>query len=81
MVANDPQMAALSAVGATLLQRNMAPLSFATGATSESKPNPEATEQNTDFKPITTGDKAGAAILTILICAAFIGSMVWIVLE
>lgn len=75
------QMAALSAVGSTLAGPNMAPLSLRTGATSESRPNPESTEQNTEFAPITTGDKAGAAILTIVFCAIFIGAMVWIVLD
>lgn len=62
----------------------MAPLSQKTGATSTS--NPSAGEENNNkgtvtFKPITTADKAGAAILTILVCVGLIGSMIWIVLE
>jgi mannan endo-1,6-alpha-mannosidase len=73
-------MAALSAVGSTLAQPAMAPLSLDTGATSESRPNPEP-EQQRVLAPITTADRAGAAILTILACVGFVGAMVWIVLE
>ena len=77
-------MAALSVMGATLINSGMAPLSKKTGATSSSDPN---AGNNIDvakpitFAPITTADKAGAAILTILVCVGLVGSMIWIVLE
>lgn len=80
-IVNSPQMSALAAVGATLMQQSMAPLSLDTGAVSESRPNPVSSEANDDFPPVTTADKAGAAILTILTVVAFVGAMVWIILD
>jgi mannan endo-1,6-alpha-mannosidase len=76
-------MAALSVMGTTLMTPQMAPLSQKTGATSQSDPNAGDTSTSTvvTFKPITTGDKAGAAILTILVCIAMVASMIWITLE
>ena len=77
-------MAAMSVIGATLIDNEMVPLSQKTGANSKSDPT-AGQSKNTDptasFKPITTGDKAGAAILTMIICIGMIGSMIWIVLE
>jgi mannan endo-1,6-alpha-mannosidase len=74
-------MSALAALGSTLMAPEMAPLTQESGAQSESHPNPGASEQNTDFEPITAGDKAGASILTILACVSVVGAMVWIVLD
>lgn len=61
----------------------MAPLSTKTGATSKGDPNAGAStgDQPITFSPVTTGDKAGAAILTILVCVGMVAGMVWIVLE
>lgn len=77
-------MAAMSVMGATLMNSSMVPLSEKTGATSTSNPN-AGQDKNEDptatFKPVTTGDKAGAAILTILVCIGMAASMVWITLE
>lgn len=74
-------MSALSVVGASLLQPDMAPLSADRGAQSEGDPSAGMTHTGPeDFRDITTGDRAGAAILTILICVSFVGAMVWIVL-
>ena len=76
-------MAALSTIGSTLIDGSMAPLSQKSGAKSESNPNAGQTQpgNNLTLKPITTADKAGAAILTIIICIGMVGGMVWIVLE
>ena len=77
-------MAAMSVMGSTLINQGMVPLSQKTGANSKSDPNAGQTktaDPTADFKPITTGDKAGAAILTMIICIGMIGSMIWIVLE
>lgn len=74
-------MSALSIVGASLMQPDMAPLSAERGAESTSDPGAGLTHNGPEeFADITTGDQAGAAILTILVCVAFVGAMVWIVL-
>lgn len=79
--ANVPQMSALSVVGASLMTPDMAPLSAERGAESTSDPGAGMTHNGPqEFADITTGDQAGAAILTILVCVGFVGSMVWIVL-
>lgn len=77
------QMAALSVIGSTLNNASLAPLSFKTGATSKSDPNAGA-NSNPDttptFKPITTGDKFGAAIFTILVVAVVVSGAIFIVI-
>lgn len=74
-------MSALAVVGATLMEPDMAPLSADRGAQSESDPTSGMTNNGPEeFEPITDGDRAGAAILTIIICVSFVGAMVWIVL-
>ena len=58
-------------------------MTAATGANSSSDPNAgsgAAKDPTTEHAPITTGDKAGAAILTIIVCGLVIGGAVWIVL-
>ena len=75
-------MAALSVIGSTLNKDILTPKSSNTGATSKGDPNagstapasPTALRDN-----ITTGDKAGAAILTLMAAAIVIGGAVWIV--
>jgi len=63
----------------------MVPLTANTGGTSKSDPTAgnaaprNATDEFTK-DPITTGDKAGAAILTILIIGVLIALSIWIVL-
>ncbi|KAK5087235.1 hypothetical protein LTR05_004406 [Lithohypha guttulata] len=77
------QMAALSAIGATLNRQDLVPLTTNTGATSKSDPNAGSTaakDPTTEHSPITTGDKAGAAIFTIAIVILAIGGAIWIVL-
>ena len=76
-------MAALAVIGTTLLQPDMAPLSIRTGANSKSDPNAGVTTGvalpggNTD--PITVADRVGATILTVLVCAFFLGGAFWLV--
>jgi hypothetical protein len=65
------------------MNSKIAPKSATTGGTSESDPNagddvdaaPEI-----KFSPLTTADKAGASIITILIIAAVVGGGIWIIL-
>jgi len=76
-------MAALSVIGSTLNREAIAPLSQSTGATSESDPNAGSTaakDPTTEHAPITTGDKAGAAILTIVVVVLVVGGSVWLVI-
>ncbi|KAJ9603578.1 hypothetical protein H2200_011764 [Cladophialophora chaetospira] len=76
------QMAALSVIGSTLNKDILVPKSSNTGATSKGDPNAgsEAPASPTALRDkITTGDKAGAAILTLLAAAIVIGGAVWIV--
>jgi mannan endo-1,6-alpha-mannosidase len=74
-------MAALSVIGANLIDSSMIPLSLRTGATSASDPTAGTTaaaDPATSESPITTKDKAGAGILTVLVIAFIIGGGVWI---
>jgi len=74
-------MCALAVIGATLINPSMAPLTKASGAQSESNPD-SGIDQGPTFtplKPITGADRAGAAILTILITILTVGGAVWIV--
>ena len=77
-------MSALSVIGANLITSNMAPLSESTGGSSKS--NPGAGSGSTDQsrpKPlpkITTKDRAGAGILTFLVCCVVVGGGIWIIL-
>jgi hypothetical protein len=77
------QMSAMSIFGANLIDSSMVPLSLRTGATSESDPSAGGTANDSPSsqlqKPITTADKAGAAILTILACTITIGGAWWLV--
>lgn len=76
-------MQALAVVGATQMNPGKAPKSANTGGTSQSNPdagNDVDAAPEIKFKPLTTGDKAGASILTILIVLAVIGGGIWIIL-
>jgi mannan endo-1,6-alpha-mannosidase len=74
-------MSALAIVGASLVTPDMAPLSQERGAQSTSDPTSGLTNNGPEtLKPITDGDRAGAAILTILVCVSLVGTMVWIVI-
>lgn len=76
-------MAALSVIGSTLNRQDLAPLSLGTGATSKSDPNAGAAapkDPTTEHAPITTGDKAGAAILTLVTIGLVVGGVFFMVL-
>lgn len=78
-------MSALAIIGATQITSDMVPLTAATGGNSSSDPNagnnaPHNPEEEFRKNPITTGDRAGAAVLTILIIGTIIGMSVWIIL-
>lgn len=76
------QMSALAVIGSTLNRPELNPLSHSTGAKSSSDPNagsqvpidPAASRDR-----ITTADRAGAGILTVLIIALFISTAIILV--
>ena len=77
-------MDALEAVISTLNPFVGGPVTQKAGGTSKSDPNagkgPKSAEELADEKPITGGDKAGAAILTILVTATWLGGCVFLLL-
>jgi mannan endo-1,6-alpha-mannosidase len=75
-------MTALSVIGANLMTSKMVPLTANTGGTSKSDPNAGATKQApaAKQKPITTADKAGAGILTLLVILGIIGGSIWLIM-
>lgn len=77
------QMSALAVIGATQITPAMVPLTANTGGNSKSDPNAgNSAPHNPEdaFAKITDGDRAGAAIFTILIVAAVAGLCVWIIM-
>jgi mannan endo-1,6-alpha-mannosidase len=74
------QMNVLGAVSSLLIGSAKAPVTNLTGGTSKGDPN--AGSRSDDFlnhqTPITTGDKAGAAILTILVLGSAVGTFGWL---
>ncbi|KAK4946793.1 hypothetical protein LTR10_014295 [Elasticomyces elasticus] len=77
------EMAALSIIGANLMDSSMIPLKLSTGATSTPDPNAGGSTGTTPSllftKPITTADRAGAAILTVLGSAFVLGGVWWLI--
>jgi len=80
------QMSALSAIGANMLNLKTlaAPLTSDTGGTSKSDPSAGTSDTNSRpdlpniaTRTITTGDKAGAAIITIIVVALMVGGAAW----
>jgi mannan endo-1,6-alpha-mannosidase len=78
-------MAALSVIGTNLMTSAMVPLTNSTGGTSVSNPSAGSSSPNTQpdevTTPITTSDKAGAGILTLLVIVGVIGGAWWINIE
>ena len=80
------QMSAMSAIQANLITKVAGPVSANTGGTSKSDPsaggggdNPDSVTVNpSDSYTITTGDKAGAGILTALVLTSLVGMIFWI---
>jgi len=75
-------MQALSVIGGTTINAAIAPKTVNTGGTSVSDPSagsdanasPTATES-----AITTGDRAGAGVLTVLAIFVVIGGSIWMI--
>jgi mannan endo-1,6-alpha-mannosidase len=73
------QMAALEVVQSNLIGQSRAPYTTKTGGTSKGDPsagshsitNPDLTA------PATTGDRAGAGILTTIVLVGFVGGLLW----
>lgn len=76
------QMAALEVVTSNLIQKARDPLTNSTGGTSVGNPNAglgtAASGDPSNTRPATTGDKAGAGILTAVVIAAVLGGFVWV---
>ncbi|KAI1191772.1 family 76 glycoside hydrolase [Nemania serpens] len=76
------QMNVLGALTALVMPTVPPPLTNTTGGTS--KGNPDAGQDKTElptFAPITTGDKAGASILTILVVTGALSAFAWMSLD
>ena len=85
-------MSALSVIGANLMKPSIAPLSANTGGSSKADESSQTvtaqggggSSQGSDGKPlskITTKDRAGAGILTILATLGIIAASVWLIWE
>lgn len=72
-------MNVLSAVSALMVDQTDAPVTNSTGGTS--KGDPDAGSQGHDYEmeypPTTTGDKAGAAIITLLMLMGAVSTFTW----
>lgn len=81
MVGVGEQMSALEIVQALLYTTNPGPVTHSTGGISVSKPDAGSDVPNSPitFNPITTGDKAGASILTLLILVGILVGAWWMV--
>ena len=78
------QMDVLGAVSSLLIGQASGPVTAKTGGTSKSDPNAgSGTSDNfqTHFKPLSTGDKAGAGILTALILGSACGMFGWMSMD
>jgi hypothetical protein len=76
------QMTALSVVGANLIDSSMVPLTADTGGKSASDPNAGTSAPifpHDEFPEITTADRAGAGILTVLVVFGMAGGAYWLV--
>lgn len=80
------QMASMEITLSCMIKQRAAPLTAHTGGTSKGDPDAGSedmgrTEPESNLRPITAGDKAGAAILTALVVGLFVASMIWIVTD
>jgi len=77
------QMSALEVIQGTLIQNVEGPLSNKTGGTSQGDSSAglsgNGDTYGVTYPPITTGDKAGAGILTLLIIAGMLGGAWWLI--
>jgi mannan endo-1,6-alpha-mannosidase len=75
-------MAALSVIGTNLNNNIFRPKTTTTGATSKGDPDAGSEAPaipGANSKKITTGDQAGAGILTLLAAVFVIGGAIWLV--
>lgn len=76
------QMCAISIIGANLINPSMAPLTAESGATSKGNPSAgsgaASGPSGVVTTPITTADKAGAGILTVLVIGGVVGGSLWL---
>ena len=72
-------MAAIEVIQSNLIAQSRAPYTNTTGGTSVGNPNAGASSiQNpAAITPSTTGDKAGAAILTTFVLVGLVGGLLW----
>ncbi|KAI1425797.1 family 76 glycoside hydrolase [Xylaria sp. FL1777] len=76
------EMNVLGALTALLMPDVAVPLTNTTGGTSQGDPDAgQAKTELPTFAPITTGDKAGASILTILIVTGALSAFAWMSLD
>lgn len=78
------QMTALEVIQANLIQQSTAPVTHDTGGISQGNASLGTTDGNADgnpvvYGPVTTADKAGAAILTIIMVVGALGGGYFIV--
>lgn len=79
------QMSALSVIQANLISKVAAPVTQNSGGTSKSDPSAGSTSGGEPAvvlsseltSKITVGDKAGAGIVTAIICSGLLGSLAW----
>lgn len=80
----EEQMIATAIFSSNLITtKKTSPVTSSTGGNSSSNPNSgtdDHSSQDTGTRPITTGDKAGAGILTALFATGWIGLVVWLVI-
>ncbi|CAM1501814.1 Fc.00g037980.m01.CDS01 [Cosmosporella sp. VM-42] len=80
------QMAAMEVTLSCMVKDRGAPLTSDTGGTSKGDPGGGGddigrTEPDRDLRPMSTGDKAGAAILTLIVLTTFIAGIIWMFLD
>jgi mannan endo-1,6-alpha-mannosidase len=75
------QMAALEVIQSNLIQQVGGPVTNSTGGTSQGDPNAGSKPAAAILQqgPATTGDKAGAGILTALVLVSFVGMIWWMI--
>jgi hypothetical protein len=77
------QMQALAVIGATTIRPEITPKSANTGGTSKSDPDAgsdHAGEPPTVLEPVTTADRAGAGIVTVIGVVFIVGGSIWLIL-
>lgn len=79
----EQQLAVLGVLTANMVPlKNEAPLSLDNGGTSKSNPSAGTNSSSTNTlitKPITTGDRAGAGILTVIFVTGWVVAITWMI--